>query len=214
MSHFDIGDWIDYVRGIAGEAVNKDMAAHLKAGCAECLDSYRWLNGVREVASLSTAAAVPENLTRRAERLFEPPSNFSFKGLLPLSAKVVFDAGCVVQPFGLRTAGSTNQAVYEAGEFTIDLRQETSRGSARIEVTGQISDGQNLDRDDASYPVALVADDVIVSNVITNRFGEFSLNCARRPNLKLVIAIAEAGRRIDIPLMTRNSRTKSIAKEP
>ena len=213
MSHFDIGDWIDYVRGIAGGPVSNEMAAHLKTGCEECLDLYRWLNSVREVASLSTAA-VPEDLTRRAEHLFEPPSNFDFKGLLPLGAQMVFDAGCVVQPFGLRTFGSTNLAVYEAGEFTIDLRQETNRGSATIEVTGQISNRRNPDRDDASYPVALVAGDMIVSNVVSNRFGEFSLNCARRPNLKLVIAIEKAGRRIDIPLVSRNSRTNLIAKEP
>jgi hypothetical protein len=152
-------------------------------------------------------------LVRRAESLFEQAPLFRFDMLFPLVAQVVFDPGYAPLPAGVRTAGATDHVLYRAGNFTVDLRQESSRGSASISLVGQISrDGDAGDKENR-FPVAVFLGNAVITKSLSNQFGEFSLNYSRRPDLKLAIAIVDTGRKIEIPL-TRSARVKSyINKE-
>jgi hypothetical protein len=212
MSHFEVSSWVDYVRGIAGVLETKAMASHLKAGCAECLETYLWLEKVSSVASSSQLVEVPETLVRRAEQIFQHPPAFRFDTLFPLIAHMVLDAGRTLQPVGVRTAGGIDHTLYEAGDFTIDLRQESSRGSAHISLIGQISSERTAGDSDLRFPLALFAGNSMVAGAVSNRFGEFSLTYSRHSDMKLAIAIVRMGRKIEIPL-TRTPRTTDDKKK-
>jgi hypothetical protein len=213
VSHFEIGEWADYVRGIAGDPGAGEISAHLNAGCSECLETYTWLKEVSVVANLSVSVEIPERVIRRAEGLFDFSPELDFSKLLPLNAQMIFDAGRVSHPVGIRTGGATDQALYEAGEYVIDLRHESVRGSAQISLVGQISSVTNSSRDDLRFPVALFAGRSLLSRAVTNAFGEFSLTYTRRPDLRLAIAMREAGQRIELSITNSNRRITSRVKD-
>ncbi len=208
MSHFEIGDWVDYVRGIAKGPEAAAMGEHLKSECSDCAETFKWLTQVSETASSSSVAAVPEKLVERAQNLFEKVPEFNFDSLFALSARLVVDAGRTQFTVGIRTGSTVDHALYEAGHYTIDLRQESSRGSSQVSLIGQISSSDGLDRAEPRFPVALFSGESILSTTVSNRFGEFSLTYTRRPRLTLTIGVVETGRRIDIPLV----RTGSVHK--
>lgn len=217
MSHFETSNWVDYVRGVAGGSEAEAMASHLKAGCEECLESHRWLKQAVSVARLSQSVEVPEALVSRAERVFQQPPSFRFDNLFPLLAHLVFDAGRTMQPVGVRTAGAIDHALYEAGDFTIDLRQESSRRSTLISLIGQISNERISkesagDGKDLQFPLAIFSGNSVIANAVSNRFGEFSLTYTRRSDIKLSIAIVDMGRKIEIPL-TRTPGTPNYKQK-
>lgn len=212
MSHYEVGDWVDFVRGIVDGSKAESMSAHLKAGCAECLETYNWLQKIAAVASSFENLQVPEILVRRAQNIFERPPKFRFDTLFPLMAQVVVDAGRVIQLTGVRSTVPIDRSLYRAGDFTVDLRQESDRGSASVSLVGQISKETAGDEDKSRFPVAVFSGTVMLTNSLSNEFGEFSLTYARRPDLKLAIAVVETGRKIEIPL-TRSAREKLLTNK-
>ncbi len=212
MDHFEVGDWVNFVRGIVSDSDAEAMKAHLESGCNECADVCCWLQEVAEVANASASVEVPGELVRRAEGIFEEQRNFRFDTLFPLAAHLALDGARNLQAIGIRSLGAVDHALYEAGEFTVDLRQETSRGSDHISLTGQISKGQVPDPSSPRFPVAVLSGDSVITTAISNQFGEFSLSYSRRRDLKLAIAIVNTGRKIEIPL-SRAGRTTEREKK-
>ena len=127
MSHYEIGDWVDFVRGVATGPKAAAMSAHLETGCAECLETREWLRNVTAVASWA-GPEVPQALIRRAESIYKRPPSFRFETLFPLMAQLVFDPGYAPQPIGVRSAGTMDHTLYRAGNFTVTRRSDLAGG--------------------------------------------------------------------------------------
>jgi hypothetical protein len=204
MNHYEIGDWVDYVRGVVDSVLADAMTRHLNTGCAECSETCEWLGKVARAAR-SLGPEVPERLVKRAEKIFEPLPPVRFEALFPLIPELLIAAGSGMQAAGVRSSGLCEHSLYRAEGYTVDLQQESARGSATVSLAGQISKdaGELEDR----YPVALFSGTRIIAKSISNQFGEFSLAYSRHPELRLAIAIVNTGQKIEIPL-TRSTRAK------
>jgi hypothetical protein len=91
-------------------------------------------------------------------------------------------------------------ALYEAGNFCLDLHVEHERESATATLVGQLTDREDPDRPMARGPVLLRSRKAVVAHTMYNRFGEFELAYASAPYLRLSVAIDQAGKRIELPL--------------
>lgn len=209
MDHFDIGDWVDYVRDVADREQADAMTGHLNTGCVECAETCNWLRKVFAVAQ-SAGPEVPEHLVRRAENIFEPPPRFRFETLFPLVADLLVAPGSMLQAVGIRSAGASEHSLYRAGNYLVDLHQEGARGSASVSLAGQISTASGTQ--ESRFPVALFSGHRLLAESISNQFGEFSLTYSRHPELTLAIAVVNTGQKIEIPL-TKSAREKKPDKE-
>jgi hypothetical protein len=81
----------------------------------------------------------------------------------------------------------SRQTLYEAGEYTVDLRQEHERGGARVTVVGQLASRKEPGRSLAGLPVVLSSGKTVLAKAVSNRFGEFQMEYAPARNLRLDI---------------------------
>jgi hypothetical protein len=97
-------------------------------------------------------------------------------------------------------AGSLVQAVWNSGDYSLELQIEPEFETAEMALVGQVSNrtapGQAL----AGAPVRLMASDKQLAGTETNFRGEFCLVSKLRKGLKLCIDIAPADLRVGIPL--------------
>lgn len=59
MKHYQLSDWVDYVRGVAPEEEQIPMTAHLGRGCRRCLGLARWLTRLNTIAEADACYHMP-----------------------------------------------------------------------------------------------------------------------------------------------------------
>src|SRR5467141_764339 len=117
MEHFSERPWADFVRGISGPEISKDIRAHLAADCSKCKTALDAWSRVQRLASAEGAYAAPENLVRLVKLGFasnaaEQPRTSTFEKWT--LASLAFDSFAQPLPAGVRSAAlSAWQVVYE-----------------------------------------------------------------------------------------------------
>ena len=71
--------------------------------------------------------------------------------------------------------------------------------SSRTAVVGQITNHIQPDLDMGNLPVSLRAGKLVVAQTVSNRFGEFQMEYAQQPQLKLCIDLPDS-KSIRVPL--------------
>jgi hypothetical protein len=103
-------------------------------------------------------------------------------------AELLFDSARNPLPAGVRSAGTVpRQLLYGVGgDYRIDVRIEPQNETGNADLTGQVLNSVESYRVDA-LRVALLRDRRIVSESVTNQYGEFQLMADRagRFHLKL-----------------------------
>src|SRR5882672_3545692 len=95
---------------------------------------------------------------------------------------------------------ASDHAVYQAEEFSVDLR--VSRERARVVIVGQITNIRRPTKRFPQVPVTLLAEDKVVVRAFSNERGEFHVEHREHDRMWIEVAPQE-GRLIRIPVWPR-----------
>ena len=199
MKHFDISDWTDLARGCATDADRTAMESHLATGCRRCGATVGLMQRVAASTRADNLYEPPPDTVRCAKALsaLQRPQS-STPGLL---ARLIYDSFREPLPAGIRAEDRvSHHTVFEAGDFLLDLRAEQEKESPRVTLVGQLTYRADPDRPMAGAPVLVMARKTIVAHAIYNRFGEFEMDYPPSRHLRLCVALAPPGKRIEVSL--------------
>jgi hypothetical protein len=198
MRHFSEQPCVDFVRGVSGSEISKDIRAHLDTGCPKCqtaLDAWR---RVRTFAAEEAAYTPPENLVRLvklgfASQAAKQPRKWTL-------ASLVFDSFAQPLPAGVRS-GAVNlwQVVYEAEGLTVDLRFGRRAHSKELHLIGQVLDKQKARASQSATIELSTEKDQLVGTTSVNASGEFEVEFEAKDHLWLSIK-SEDRNTVRIPL--------------
>lgn len=215
MTHFDNWQWADFVRGLVDASTRSMMQSHLSTGCAGCQKTAAMLSAVAVEARADAGFAPPEPVLRSAQAIYaiNRPEKVS---LVRLVAKLVYDSAREPLAAGLRSQDRlSRRALYEAGDYHVDLQLERQPASGLITLVGQLA-ARRQATTITDVPVWLMERDSLVENTTCNAFGEFQLEYEPRRNLRLFLPLREAGKRMEIALdhLTPGGRTAMRGPAP
>ncbi len=200
MKHYQMEQWLDFVRGLCDEPRRVAMDQHLLA-CAECAPVVKMLQKVQRAAAADSTYQVPEHVLRSARAIFalNRPEKV---GMLPrLLGKLVFDSLREPLAAGVRSQpGTTRQAIYEAGDFSVDLRIEQEPGDTTAVLVGQIINHTQPEQRMANIPVLLMSGKEVLGRAVSNRLGEFQMEYQPKRSLQLHLPVQQSGKRIEVHL--------------
>lgn len=199
MKHYDINEWTDYVRQVGDTSQRADMSQHLGTGCKKCNGIVSFLSKLTAVTASDTVS-VPDQLVRNAKAMFamSRPEKVSLSSIV---AKLVYDSFREPVPAGVRGQPRvTRQAMYEAGDYCVDLRMEHERGGAIVTLVGQVASRKNPGQGVAGTPVMLLSGKEVVAKASCNRFGEFQMEYPPQQHVRLHVPVADENRWIEVRL--------------
>ncbi len=197
VRHHRAEELIDLARGLT-HPHGAPIGAHLSAGCKSCESQLLWFQRVAEAASRDAAYALPDHLVRNVRALFAINRPPALPKLTAVVARLVFDSFRSPVLAGVRSHRLlTRQALFEAGDYCLDLRVEREPGSRQAAIVGQIANRVHPENRMASLPVVLISGGMIV-NTASNEFGEFQISYEPRTPLKLYVR--DDGREIEVHL--------------
>ncbi len=201
MKHFDISEWTDYARGLISDANRAAMEEHLASGCRRCERTADLLRKLVATAAAEARYDVPQYAIHCARAIYALQQPEKVHILPRIVARLIYDSFREPLPEGVRTRHRlSRQAMYQAGDFCLDLRLEHERGSTRVTLIGQIENRAEPSRRMASVPVLLVAGKEILARAVSNQFGEFQMEYEPRRNMRLYVPVNGDSRRIEVSL--------------
>ena len=191
MTHFDITQWSDFVRGVGEPAVLAAMGQHLDDGCDRCQYAATTMDAITVTAQAEKEFPVPPNVVHFARSIFvlQVPERVN---LLPrIAARLLYDSFRDPLPAGVRSQHHiSRQTLYEAGPYHVDLRLDHERGAPHISLVGQIVDQQDPQKSCGGIPVFLLSGkNEIVAQSVSNQQGEFLMEYEPRKSLHLIVDV-------------------------
>ncbi len=198
MRHFSEERWADFVRGVSGPEISRDIRTHLNTGCLKCQTALDAWSRVRRLATEEAAYTPPENLVRLVKLGFaSQPAKQPRKWTL---ASLVFDSFSQPLPVGVRS-GTLNvwQVVYEAEGLTVDLRFGPRAQAKKMHLVGQVLDKQKARAWQSATIELSTEQDQLVGTTSVNASGEFQVEFEAKDHLWLSIK-SEDRNTVRIPL--------------
>lgn len=198
MKHIEMGQSVDLVRGLRCRD-RAELGAHLSV-CRKCRQTVSTFRGFARIVQDEAEYAVPQYAVQSARAIYalqRPERVYFFPRLL---GRLVYDSFREPLPAGLRARHRlTRHALYEAADYSLDLRLEHQIGTANVNLVGQIA-SQN-DTPPANLPVFLVSGKEIVARTLTNAFGEFQIEYEPRQHMRLYLQPDQSQmKHIEVPL--------------
>jgi len=131
------------------------------------------------------------------------PANAPAKRTLlqKLTGSLVFDSFQQPALAGARSGTpGMRHALYEAGDYSVDIRLEEERGSTRVNMVGQLALRSQATDSFDGVPIMLLSGRKVVAEAVSNEFGEFQLSYEPNPRLKLHVPIQKKKERIELQL--------------
>ncbi|MDX1979605.1 MAG: hypothetical protein SFV51_04995 [Bryobacteraceae bacterium] len=200
--HFELSQWIDYVRELADVSLASAMRDHLARSCPECARTYQQFSAAYFSARALAAVDVPSQTVARAKAVFPPRPPRGLFDMPSLLAKLVFQSVPDLAPAGLRAASCSqpgSHRAYEAGEYRLNVREEPAPGDLRV-LIGQVQPGEGSQQKVSGLPVFLIGGKQLLGRAMTNEFGEFQLEFHRRGKLRLLIAASDVYTNLEFEL--------------
>jgi hypothetical protein len=196
MKHYDITQWTDFVRGISSTD-RAAMEMHL-SHCKTCTRTKDMLLRLVYVASSGSAPEVPEDVVRSAHAIFalRKPEKVTIANTM---ARLVYDSFRQPLPAGVRSQRSMSRtALYEAGDFSIDLRLEYQKSGTLVGLAGQVLSRKNPEKSVSGVTLMLKSGRKVLARTSTNQYGEFQMEYQPKTHLRLHIPIEDDC--IEVPL--------------
>ncbi len=216
MNHFEISQWADFVRGEATSTEREAMKAHLYTSCKKCSKMEETLRWFGAAASAENRYQVPPHIVQsvRAMYLLQRPERVNI--FQRIVGRLVFDSFSEPQPAGLRSRQQmARQVLYQAANYSLDLRLEHQRGGSGVTLVGQLADTRQPEKPLGNLPVFLLCGRDLVAHAFSNDFGEFQLEYQPRRRLRLYIQAHQgAQNRIEVSLSRISGRGDSEGKPP
>jgi hypothetical protein len=199
--HYGIAQWVDFARGVAPESEAGPMRHHLAEGCTECTQLATFCKNVSTTSRDLPAYEVPDSVLKNALAIFPVQFPESPKGVIRVAAELIFDSFLVPAPAGFRASWQIGwQALYRAGDCSLDLRIEPELHSSRAAVIGQVSNHELPDVQMSGVPVRLKWGKLVVAETRSNQFGEFQMEYEQQSRLQLCVYLDGGTRCIQVPL--------------
>jgi hypothetical protein len=201
MKHFGMSQWVDFARGFVTGAEGQSMRAHLSEGCGECSDLANFSAGLTSVCSVMSRQAAPESVVRSAKAIFPTAAPARHRRTLRIPFDLLYDSFLVPAPAGLRATWQLGwQALYRAGDCSLDVRIEPELASARAAVIGQVSNHVVPDHQMENIPVLVKSGRTVVAETRSNRFGEFQIEYEQQPRMHLCVYLENGSKCFQVPL--------------
>lgn len=201
MKHYEIENWLDFVHGLGKETDRGDMGQHLASGCEPCNSAVGMLRKIVTAAAADGAYQVPDYAVRSARAIFALQRPEKVHILPRILAKLVFDSFREPVLAGVRGQQRiTRQAMYEAGDYYVDLRMEHERGGSNVVLVGQIANRKEPGRKMADVPVLLMSGKEVLGQARSNQFGEFQMEYQPKKSLQLFVPVQQSGKQIEVRL--------------
>lgn len=201
MKHYGVGEWVDFARGLTPVAEGEAMGAHLRVGCPECQELADFCAKLHTVCREMSASSVPEWIVRNALAICPAQRAKPRTRAFRLPVELVYDSFLAPAPAGLRTAWQRGwQALYRAGDCSLDLRIEPEMHSSRAALIGQISNHALPKNRMEGLPVCVKQGRMVVAETRSNEFGEFQMEYEQRGRLQLCVNLENGSKRFQVPL--------------
>jgi hypothetical protein len=201
MKHYGIVQWVEFARGLAATGEAQSMSQHLAEGCPECQGMADFCEKLSRVCRGITPMPVPDAAIQRARSIFLTKFPRPVKRSFRIPIEVIFDSFLVPAPVGLRASWQVGwQALYQAGECSLDLRVEPELHTCRAAIIGQVSNHETPESEMVDLPVCLKSGRVVVAETRSNRFGEFQMEYEQQKRLQLYVYLDGGTRCIQVPL--------------
>jgi hypothetical protein len=201
MKHYGIAQCVDFARTLAPETDRAAIQEHLDGGCPDCRQIVDFCNQLAADCRLMAECEVPESVVKLARAIFPPQRPPMVKRVARVMVELVFDSFLEPSPVGLRATWQVGwQALYRAGDCSVDLRIEPDLGSSRAAVIGQISNHVAPELEMADLPVCLKQGKSVLAEARSNRFGEFQMEYEQQGRLQLCIYLEGGSKCIQLPI--------------
>src|SRR5205814_6263154 len=164
------------------------MFSHLQSGCSQCNNVKELLERFAVICKSETAYRVPADVERSVKAFFainRQPKVSLFQRILGNS---LYDSCNDPVPVGLRAGHQINRHVlFEAGDYSVDLRFEHEKGSASMVLVGQIANRKAPEEITNHFPVILFSGSRELTRSLSNSFGEFQLEYTPESDLHLLV---------------------------
>ena len=187
MKHFEFAKWIDSARGLVEEPVRVAMERHLASGCRKCRRTAELLSKLAAAARNDSRVQVPQYALRCAQVLQQPER----VQILPrIPVRLLYDSFREPLPAGVRTQQRlSRQALYQAGDYSLDLRLENETGTCRVTLVGQIQNRKRPSNWLGGVPILLVSGKQILAQAVSNSLGEFQMEYKPSKHLRLYVPV-------------------------
>lgn len=201
MKHYGIAQWVDFTRGLVPDLDGSAMQQHLTAGCSECQELSDFCSKVSNVCQDMAAVSVPEWVVRSARSIFPVRRVDTPKRVFRIPVELIYDSFLVPAPAGLRATWQVGwQALYRAGDCSLDLRVEPELHSSRAAVIGQISNHELPGDRMEGIPVYVKSGRMVVAETRSNEFGEFQMEYEQQGRLQLCVDLENGSKRFQVTL--------------
>jgi hypothetical protein len=200
MRHYGISQWVDFTRGLVGEADGQAMSSHSDA-CSDCRELSAFSQNLTGICLQMETNPVPAWVVRSAKAIFPVQTVAEPKRSFRIPTQLIFDSMLAPEPAGLRATWQIGwQALYRAGDCSLDLRVEPELASTRAAVIGQISNHTIPENQMENIPVFLKSGKSVVAETRSNRFGEFQMEYEQQGRLQLCVYLEDGSKCFQVPL--------------
>jgi hypothetical protein len=201
MKHYGIAQWVDYTRGLVLAHDSSAMQKHLTEGCSECQELADFCSKISNICQDMAAVSVPEWVVRNARSIFPVREAAAPRRVFRIPVELIYDSFLVPAPAGLRATWQVGwQALYRAGDCSLDLRVEPELHSSRAAVIGQISNHVMPGDMMEGIAVYVKSGRVVVAETRSNEFGEFQMEYEQQGRLQLCVDLENGSKRFQVPL--------------
>jgi hypothetical protein len=222
MRHYSLEKWVDFARNVIGEDEKVEMQNHLQTGCAQCSKELGMWQRLQQVARRETAYTPSTGAVRIANAAFSSRSTGRLRHAKPEVSSLLFDSFRSPLLAGVRSAESASQQLlYGAGDYRIDVRIEPQMDSEKVVLIGQVLNSADPAERLAALPVNLLKGRKILAESVTSQFGEFQIECGLEECFRLTVLLP-GGREVSLQLVepvfiqadasTQTAETNTIRK--
>lgn len=200
MKHFSIAEWVDFVRGVAGEEQSAFQQEHLDGGCSLCMNTVKTWKSVAEFAKQEPSYNPPNRAINIASSYFAPYKSALSQAAGFRIALLTFDSFQGAVRLGIRGSQSAaRQLMYSCGDVVVDVRLEPKLSSNSVALVGQIADPEQAETIEPGAAVSLVRQGETIMSTSASEFGEFHFSFRVSENLQLQITMKEATVVVPLP---------------
>jgi hypothetical protein len=215
LCHFDVAEWTDYVRNLAPPRQSREMLVHLQQGCLECNTAQEWLSKLAGACARMSAYNVPDHFGVSVPAPVASRRPRLVSAVKRVWATLQYDSLTDPCPTGARAGHQAcRHLLFQAGDYSIDVRFEREKGSAHLMLAGQIAKREDKRQSLADSPVLLFSGSNEVARCMSNSFGEFQFDYVPQPDLHLRVPLAETGEEIQVTLGDRKTFDGTLKSDP
>jgi hypothetical protein len=201
MRHYSLEKWVDFVRGVIGEDEKVEMQSHLKTGCKACSKEMGIWQRLQQVARREPSYTPTAGAVRIVNSAFAKRPEGRLQPTKSEVASLLFDSFRSPQLAGVRSvATASQQLLYGAGDYRIDVRIEPQMDSEKVILVGQVLNSADPDELLSALPVSLLKGRRMLAESVTSQFGEFQIECGLEESFRLAVLLP-GGREVSLQLV-------------